>query len=574
MKKRLKKDVYIVLFSLFFFTIFLKNNTVSANDWSRILTTRAVVEKGTLAIDDYEKSIDATYVNGHYYSDKPIGFSLLAVPVYFVLHSIGINFESHPSLAYQVVTFFTTCISASLLTLIFYKATKKFLKKEASRTILTACLACSNILVYSTIFYSHVTTALFLFSSFYLAFLAKETRKSMFLSGLLSGMAFLMEYPAILVGLPIFFLAAIKKKTESIDFILGTIVPLALFLLFNYLITGNMLDNAYFHTADYEGSEWTEDYNKSFFEGVGPTRILKMLFSQYHGLFFFSPVLLFSVVSLAMGSKSKEEYCSFFIILFLSTFIFFLGYRTFYGGAGYGNRYFIQIIPFTLLGSSFLLKKMKEGVSIIIFLVCLSLFISLAGALTKPNYVAEIMVKKSFQPPLAEALRRISAGEVYLNLMSLAVFLVLLIKKKREVLKLLSDIGKEKKSLISSSIIIGILFIFSWSRMDMVPIINIFDIGIFQTETGLVFSSFWELFNPNQRGIETDYCTVSVKQGQQILFASEKDYERYVLPSFHFITHQVALNITADQCRNGISMRIDCYCGKHHSALDSPVVKC
>ena len=65
-------------------------------DWganSRLNLTLAIVEQGTLSIDDYyENTGDYAYFEGHYYLDKAPGPSFLAVPVYAAAYPI-LNME-------------------------------------------------------------------------------------------------------------------------------------------------------------------------------------------------------------------------------------------------------------------------------------------------------------------------------------------------------------------------------------------------------------------------------------------------------------------------------------------------
>ena len=63
----------------------------SPNPTSRALPVLTIYEEGRYAIDTYEKStMDKSYVNGHYYSDKAPGAALTAVPFAFVLSLIHI----------------------------------------------------------------------------------------------------------------------------------------------------------------------------------------------------------------------------------------------------------------------------------------------------------------------------------------------------------------------------------------------------------------------------------------------------------------------------------------------------
>ena len=64
------------------------------NGNSRLDLTRAIVEQGSFQIDRYFAQHDWTtedtaLFDGHYYSDKAIGSSLLAVPFYFLIYHIA-----------------------------------------------------------------------------------------------------------------------------------------------------------------------------------------------------------------------------------------------------------------------------------------------------------------------------------------------------------------------------------------------------------------------------------------------------------------------------------------------------
>jgi hypothetical protein len=61
---------------------------------SRLNLVFAVVDHGTFAIDAYHEvpptlTYDKAYFDGHYYSDKIIGVSLLALPVYALMRGAG-----------------------------------------------------------------------------------------------------------------------------------------------------------------------------------------------------------------------------------------------------------------------------------------------------------------------------------------------------------------------------------------------------------------------------------------------------------------------------------------------------
>ena len=81
------------------------------NGNSRLNLTRAIVEQGTFAIDAYHEAPgwatgDKAFFQGHYYSDKAIGASMMAVPIYFLLHgaSQALGLALSPTFIKHVLT--------------------------------------------------------------------------------------------------------------------------------------------------------------------------------------------------------------------------------------------------------------------------------------------------------------------------------------------------------------------------------------------------------------------------------------------------------------------------------------
>src|SRR5215475_8245748 len=86
------KVLAIVLSILAYFSFFqIYPNYVNGNESSRFLLTAALVEDHSFKIDEamkrYGDTQDKSFYQGHFYSAKPIGYSLIAVPFYFVIHA-------------------------------------------------------------------------------------------------------------------------------------------------------------------------------------------------------------------------------------------------------------------------------------------------------------------------------------------------------------------------------------------------------------------------------------------------------------------------------------------------------
>src|SRR5436309_9333736 len=82
--------MFSALAFLFFFQIY--PNFKNPSELSRFLLISAIIDDGTLQIDNASKrygyTMDRAVSNGHLYSDKPIGYSLAGAPVYWALRLI------------------------------------------------------------------------------------------------------------------------------------------------------------------------------------------------------------------------------------------------------------------------------------------------------------------------------------------------------------------------------------------------------------------------------------------------------------------------------------------------------
>src|SRR4029078_8754745 len=85
----LRRRVSVPLFALVFGTYAYFYQAGGWNQNSRFDLTRAVVEQGTLSIDAFQENTgDKALRDGHWYTDKAPGLSLLAVPAYALVHAV------------------------------------------------------------------------------------------------------------------------------------------------------------------------------------------------------------------------------------------------------------------------------------------------------------------------------------------------------------------------------------------------------------------------------------------------------------------------------------------------------
>ena len=305
--------------------------------------TRAIVEQHTIRIDGLPSNTgDYSRIGNRIYSNKPPGLSLLAVIPYAIAHAI----ESEPaSPMSQIINLWictvTTCAvpGALLASMFFLYARRQFDVSPRAALLVTFVLAFGTYLfAYSTVFFGHVPSALFLFASFALA------RRKPLLSGACAGMAVLCNYLAIVALPAIAFLVIAERRRAIARWLLGG-APLALILL------------AYQYAAF--GSPWrtaSETSNPSFigkglflglFQLPQPHALFAITFSAYRGLFFISPVLLLALIGAVKMWRSEHRRelgaIAFIVIAFFLANASFNGWN---GGAAIGPRYVLPIVPF------------------------------------------------------------------------------------------------------------------------------------------------------------------------------------------------------------------------------------
>lgn len=97
--------------------------TLSGNESSRFTTIHAVVENGTFEIDDsLFPTVDRVRIDGRFYANKPLLFSVFLSGLYAPLHWIGgLSFQTHYHLLIFLLTVMGVVSFSLLLTFLFQK---------------------------------------------------------------------------------------------------------------------------------------------------------------------------------------------------------------------------------------------------------------------------------------------------------------------------------------------------------------------------------------------------------------------------------------------------------------------
>lgn len=306
------------------------------NQNSRFDLTRAIAEKGTFRIDAYvENTGDMSLREGHFYCDKAPGVSWLCVPPTVVTHG------SVDTRAYVATLFAIGLPSALAVVVLFWILGELGLPRWIAVVWGLASLA----LPYSTLLYAHQLVAALFIGAFAILLRARRVPPwpaLMFLCGLLLGFAIACDYSAILGCVVLAFYALPVKRIGWA--VLGGAIPLLAVAGYHTAAFGGPLTTAYaFSTQKFR--------HLGLFMGIGAPRlraVLNLLFTQYRGIFWSMPWLLFAVAGAVIMLRRREWRAEGVVCVVMFVLFFWLNISLvdWQGGWAMGARYLIPTLPF------------------------------------------------------------------------------------------------------------------------------------------------------------------------------------------------------------------------------------
>lgn len=219
--------------------------------------------------------------------------------------------------------------------------------------------------------------------------------KYLLLMGISSGLLFLIR-PIFLLLILVFWLFVLHKKNrikKAICLFLSFVPFLALYFIYNLVSYGNFFTSGYSATGIV--------FDLSTFNG------LNILFSIHRGWLVYSPIFIFALFGLLLGLITKRlifVVCWISILLGVAIYGF---WPNWWGGGSYGSRFLIYTLPFSAIGLSYFINKIKYSKYrlVVIFLMTLffiystSLFFlyrvtPLKSDFYLPSYFFEIQIKR------------------------------------------------------------------------------------------------------------------------------------------------------------------------------------
>jgi 4-amino-4-deoxy-L-arabinose transferase-like glycosyltransferase len=322
----------------------------SANELTRWAAAASIIEKGSFEISWTEdligKNVDTARVGERVYSNKAPGTALLAAPVYGLTRI----FTGAPDASNIRVSWLAMRFTVSTLPLLFLAIW--LYRRETDMFSLAALLFATPLFLYSLLLFSHVLVAVLIYFAFRLLYDAKKNLlRNYFSAGFLCGLAVICEFPVIFAaavfGAGLFFTEKRGRSQRLMWFAAGGL-PFVIFLLvYNYALFGSPVALSYAYESF---PEWAEVAGQGVF-GIGfPTvsNIYLLLFSPARGLFFYSPVLILSVVCFFTSPERKTLRHKIKICTIAIAVLLMCGHGAAHGGWAFGARYLVFVLPLML----------------------------------------------------------------------------------------------------------------------------------------------------------------------------------------------------------------------------------
>ena len=216
---------------------------VSDEELARLATVQAMVEHGTLAIDDTDFLDTRMKVRrgGHYYSDQPPVMAALLAPSYWAMRRAGVDFAERPDFTIYLLTVLGVTLPVAASAGLLYRMGRLFeLRRPWRATLGLVAVLASGLVSYATVLNSHAPAAALVLcaaaSLIHVSITNKRVHGSVWLvmSGLCAALAATIDPPALvfLILLPAVIFAlrwSVPQRFGGLAvYLLGAALPLAL----------------------------------------------------------------------------------------------------------------------------------------------------------------------------------------------------------------------------------------------------------------------------------------------------------------------------------------------------------
>ena len=367
----------------------LQRPFLSANDRSRWMTVRSLVEHGTYEIDKIVgqptwDTIDMVQHRGrdgelHLYSSKPPLLATLLAGEYWLIHRLtGATLRDHPYEIGRVMLITVNILPLVLMYVLLGRLVERFGTSDWGRVFVMAAATMGTMLnTFAVVLNNHivgaVSAAIALYAMARISADGERRWRYFFVAGLAAAFTVANELPALtflgLVGLILLWHAT---RQTLIAFLPGVAIVAAAFFATNWIAHESLRppymhrsqtdpdDNWYHYTYTVNGQErqsyWLDRKGIDRGEPTKAKYALHVLVG-HHGIFSLTPVWLLSLAGMLMWLRwpdwSRRELAALAALVSVICLIFFIGLRPQddrnYGGMTSGFRWMFWCAPLWLV---------------------------------------------------------------------------------------------------------------------------------------------------------------------------------------------------------------------------------
>lgn len=358
--RRRDAAVFAALCSLSLATsVLLDCGLVCSNDGSHYALISALAEDRSPVIDrflPYTRNVDLSWRDGHYYSDRPPGTALLAVPFYLAGKASGASGTRLEA----IVALLPAALGALAVGLLFAAGRRLGLGRTAAALAALALALCTPHRTYSSSLWSHAPSAFFDVLAIWLALRVADegsldgarARRLLLLLGIACGYGVVVDYSAAVSGAVICLAAvapALKRgpsllqRTRALwPLAAGLVAGVLPGLIYSAVAFGSPLATPYRYHVGWEVThQLSTMYGGPFLDGF-----TGLLFRPEAGLLLYSPVLAlaFWAAPSTWGRIGARRACA-ILLPALAMLLLTSKHATWHGGAAHDARYLMVVMP-------------------------------------------------------------------------------------------------------------------------------------------------------------------------------------------------------------------------------------
>lgn len=399
------------------------------NQESHFALARALAEQHTVRIDQYQNTTgDKAFYQGHYYSDKAPGLSLMALPAVAASAHLARWLHVYPWKIAAFQLYFATVFTCSLAialagAILFLLLLGWGLTPGAAGFAVIVFSLGTPMWVYATQFWGHALASaclLFAFAAADQLRRADGLRARMVLAavvGLMAGWAVVSEYPAAIPAVLIGLMALVYCRNSAADkksfyypaaaLCITAGLCLAVILIYQQAAFGSPFRLGYEYVVNYQETLHQGALGLSY-PRLHP--LLALLFGKRCGLLLFAPILALAPLGFRLLWRAEAPRLSLGVSAAIAIYylLFNASYLYWQAGASFGPRYLSAGLPFACLFLAPLWQRATPPLKVALAAMAgYGIFVALAGATTTP------MISEAVTFPLRVTLQGFTRGQVY-----------------------------------------------------------------------------------------------------------------------------------------------------------------